>query len=252
MIAENITVLDVPEDADGALAFEHSELGTRKLVFTSAFEILSARVAGHDLIIVDNSSDAFDANENERRLVRRFVRELQRLGRKHDAAMWLLTHLDKSGARFGTNGESYSGSTAWHNSARSRLALIEGDAGVELRQEKNNLGPRLQRPIVLERGEHGVPMPLSRAAHAQLADADTTAVLLAIRAAIAAGIHIPTARTGSRTALHVLGARPELPEALASDSRRAWDAITKLERDGRVRREPYRTDDRKQRERFTC
>lgn len=251
-VAANITVLDVAEDADGALAFEHADGGTRKLMFTAALDIVRARAAGHDLVILDNASDAYDANENERRLVRRFVRELQRIARACDGAMCLLTHLDKVAARYGANGESYSGSTAWHNSARCRIALVEGDAGLELRHEKNNLGPKLRHAIALERGEHGVPVPLSRAEHAQRADADCTAVITAISAAIEAGITIPTARTGSRTAIHVLAARPELPEDLASDGRRLWDAITKLERDGRIRRETYRTEDRKQRERFTC
>ena len=38
-------------------------------------------------------------------------------------------------------GNNYSGSTQWHNSVRSRLALVESDrAGIELLHEKANYG----------------------------------------------------------------------------------------------------------------
>jgi hypothetical protein len=40
-------------------------------------------------------------------------------------------------------GEGYSGSTAWHNSARSRLFMTRGDDGLlTLEHQKSNLGKR--------------------------------------------------------------------------------------------------------------
>jgi len=46
---------------------------------------------------------------------------------------------------------TFSGSTAWNNSARSRWAMVKSadDAEIILRHEKSNLGP-LQQPIALE------------------------------------------------------------------------------------------------------
>jgi hypothetical protein len=55
-----------------------------------------------------------------------------------------LAHVDKFAARNGSAGQSYSGSTAWHNSARSRLALTEKNGTVELAQEKLNIGARAE------------------------------------------------------------------------------------------------------------
>ncbi|HRD86006.1 MAG TPA: AAA family ATPase, partial [Rubrivivax sp.] len=98
------------------------------------------------LLIVDNASDAFGGNENARPEVRAFVRLLAGMVRKQGGAVMLLSHLDKNAAR-GLSSESYSGSTAWHNSARSRL-FIERDkdgAGLALKHEKANFG-RLREP----------------------------------------------------------------------------------------------------------
>ena len=65
------------------------------------------------------------------------------IAREHDAAVVLLAHIDKAAARNGGQGNSYSGSTAWHNSARSRLALVEDEAtGLELLHEKANFGKK--------------------------------------------------------------------------------------------------------------
>lgn len=252
-IAAGVTVLE-PTGPDATLAAELNTGGVRSLVFTPAFDELVAAATGHDLVIIDNASDAYDADENERRLVRRFVRGgLQwQIARRHDAAVVLNAHLDKAAARFGANGESYSGSTAWHNSTRSRLALAEKDGMRQLAQEKSNLGPPLDHPIALERDEHGVPMPISTADREQHERGDATAVLAAIRGAEAAGVVVPTAMGGPRTALHVLTGRPELPEALAKDAKRIRAALTTLEREGQITRVAYKDSHRHDKEKFTC
>jgi KaiC/GvpD/RAD55 family RecA-like ATPase len=250
-VQQNVTVLEATAD-DSALAFEHAADGTRRLVFTPVFEQVRQQAAGHAIVIVDNASDAFDANENERRLVRRFVRALQRIGEEHDVAVLLLAHVDKAAVRYGANGESYSGSTAWHNSVRSRLALAETATGVELRHEKSNLGPKLEHSIVLERNEHGVPMPLSHREREHAGRADARAVAAAIHGAIAAHVNVPTAVSGARTVTQVLAGRPELPATLASDPKRIRAALTTLEREGAIFRETYRDHRRHEVERYGC
>jgi len=95
------------------------------------------------LVIVDNASDAFGGEENERRHVRAFLRGLrQQLGRRRRAVL-LLSHVNKLTAGGGSrNTEAYSGSTAWHNSVRSRLVLeSEGSAPRVLKHQKANRGP---------------------------------------------------------------------------------------------------------------
>lgn len=74
-------------------------------------------------LIVDNASDTFDGNEIRRTEARGFVRGLRAPVRKQGGAVLLLAHIDKSAAKGFGGGGSYSGSTAWHNSARSRLVL---------------------------------------------------------------------------------------------------------------------------------
>jgi hypothetical protein len=249
-----VTILDVPDDdvSDGALAFEHSEHGIRRLMFTPALAQIRERAAGHDIVIVDNASDAYDANEGERRLVRRFVKALQRIGRVHDSAIVLLAHIDKAAARFGSAGEHYSGSTAWHNSVRSRLAMLEHEGRLELVQEKSNLGKPLGHPIVLERSEHGVPMPLSRAERELAGAADTIALLAAIRACQLAGTPVPTAMSGSKPVTQFMATRPEVPKDLAASPQRIRIALAHLEREQAIWREDYRDTQRKAKERFAC
>jgi hypothetical protein len=255
-IARGVTVYEAADDEDSALAFEHASQGVKRLVRTRSYEQLAAVATEHDFVIVDNASDAFDANENDRRLVRRFIRDLQRIGQANSAAVLLLAHLDKAGARFGTAGESYAGSTAWHNTARSRMALAPLDDGLELVHEKCNLAKKLKDAIVLERGDHGVPVPLSEERQEQKERADKDAVLAALRAAIDSGIDVPTAHTGPRTTAHVIEGRPEMPPALAKgtpQSRiRIREALAALQREGAISREPYNNGQRKGAERYVC
>lgn len=251
-IIRNVTVYEARDEEDSALAFEHSSQGVRRLVRTLAYEQLKEIAAGHDFVIVDNASDAYDANENDRRLVRRFVRDLQRIGQTHSSAVLLLAHLDKAGARFGTAGESYAGSTAWHNTARSRMALTPRDDGLDLVHEKCNLAKKLEHSIVLVRKDHGVPVPISKAEREQKERADEEAILEAVRASIAANVDVPTASSGPRTAASVLAGRQELSPSLAKSSDRIRAGLIKLEREGAIWRETYRDGQRKQKERYAC
>lgn len=93
---------------------------------------------GAELLIFDNASDAMDANENDRSAVRQLMSALRGVA----PTVLLLAHLDAASAmaRRGA-GKGYSGSTAWHNSARSRWLLERREEGVTLALEKSNYGP---------------------------------------------------------------------------------------------------------------
>jgi archaellum biogenesis ATPase FlaH len=104
------------------------------------------------MIVIDNASDVFADNENDRTAVRGFMRALNLIAHTTGAAVLLLAHVDKASVRVGAGLDSnstFSGSTAWNNSARSRWAMVRDDKAIMLRHEKCNLGP-LQDPIELE------------------------------------------------------------------------------------------------------
>lgn len=111
-----------------------------------------------DVLIVDNASDAHGASEIDRQMVRGFMRSLAQMAQPAGAVL-LLVHVDKASARGDRpgNSEGYSGSTAWHNSARSRMLLSRGkDDGLILEHQKNNLGPCLP-PVELSWPKDGLP-----------------------------------------------------------------------------------------------
>jgi hypothetical protein len=76
------------------------------------------------LVIVDNASDSFGGNEIVRAEVRAFLAALRRIGVKCGGAVLTLLHVNRATASAGgRTSEFYSGSTAWNNSARARIAF---------------------------------------------------------------------------------------------------------------------------------
>lgn len=245
-IEAGITIAD---GTDGAcLAQEAAESGLRRLALTPAFDEMRELASGHDLIIIDNASDAYAANENDRRSVRAFMSALTRLARELDASVLLLAHIDKNAARYGAAGNSYSGSTAWHNSARSRLALVND----ELRHEKANLS-RPAEPIALVWTDDGVLVPATGRDNTQQCK-DDAAVLAAVQAATRHGINVPTARSGPSTTQRVLETFPELTADLHGPRgrKRFWDAVTRLERSERLATQSYKDSSRHTKKGFVC
>ena len=242
-LGRRLKVVDGTEAA-AALVSEYNDSGTRRLSPLPALEELAEAARGCSLIVVDNASDAFDANENDRRMVRGFLRLLTGIARETDAGVILLAHIDKSSAKFGSSGNSYSGSTAWHNSARSRLALVEDNGLIELRHEKLNLG-RKAEPIALRWSDGGVLVPVHRSAN-NASSNDADGVLAAIRAASAAGADISAARTGPTTTQTVLSTFPELPAHLKGPKGRQafWAAVSVLQAQRRVEVNEIRTASR--------
>ena len=246
-VERRLTVLD-GTGSDATLAAEVNDMGVRRLAFTGTMAELADAAQGHRLIVIDNASDAFSAHENERRQVRQFVRALGRIAHDNDAGLVLLVHVDKVAARSGSQGNSYSGSTAWHNSARARLALVAADGAVELVPEKLNHGKLAER-VPLAWTDAGVLMPVERSTASVEAHADADAVMAALRAAWAAGVDVGAARTGPSTTQSVLATFAELPERLHGlKGRRAfWAALDGLTRGGRVKVDTITTDQRKKR-----
>lgn len=245
-VLANLMILD-GTDLPAGLMFEANLHGTRGLIETDAMDGLREAVQGADLVIIDNASDAADFDENVRRYVRQFVRTLAKLARDNDAGVMLLAHIDKAAARHGSQGNSYSGSTAWHNSVRSRLALLPKDGAVELVHEKANLS-RPAEPMLFTWSDSGVLMPAATG-RAEGAPMDTEHVIRALRAAQAASVDVGAARTGPSTAQSILATFDELPEHLRGPKGRSafWSAVGKLQASGTVEIKTITTPQRKQR-----
>jgi KaiC/GvpD/RAD55 family RecA-like ATPase len=246
-LERRLTVLD-GTGTDATLAGEINDMGVRRIAFTATLAEVEDAAQGQRLIVIDNASDAYAGNENERRQVRGFIRELGRIAHENDAGLILLAHIDKSAARNGSQGNSYSGSTAWHNSVRARLALAATDGVVELTPEKLNHG-KLAEPIALAWTDAGVLMPINRATTAAGGQADDEAVVAALRAARAAGVDVGSARSGPSTAQSILATFPELPPHLHGAKGRTafWSAVSRLMASNKVKVEEVITEQRKRR-----
>lgn len=239
---------------DTFLAYEDAFEGRRTLRPHYAMEELHEAVSGAGLVVVDNASDAFLGNENDRRQVRTFMRMLAGIARANDGAVLLLAHIDKQAARNGSGGNSYSGSTAWHNSARSRMALLNDQAGVRVEHEKLNVGKK-QEALQLRWTDNGVLMPATRMQieidrREQCRD-DQAAVMEAVRRAFANGVSVPTGQSGPATSWHAL--EPLLPDGLRTKGegkRRTHAAMLALNEAGSLRRVSYRDANRNAREKW--
>jgi RecA-family ATPase len=255
-VARNLRIFDGC-DVDAELMVEASQGGIRHLVETPMLGEVEAAAAGAGLTIIDNASDAFGGDEILRRQVRPFIRRLAKTARANNAGLILLAHIDKMAARQGSSGNSYSGSTAWHNSTRSRLALTPSEDGsVELVQEKNNLGAKAEAITLTWDGPVLMPQVRDHAAdqanrERQLAD-DADAILEVVRIAIRSGATVPASLSGPATAAHALEPFPELGAEFQGKHGRAKirAAITQLLRDGRLAKVEYQNDHRHTRTRL--
>lgn len=220
---------------------------------TAAWRDVRANAQGFDTVIVDNASDAFTANVNDPALVRVFLRKLQTLARQTNAACLLLAHIDKASARHGASGNSYIGTAAWHNTVRSRIALVTDNGSLTLEHEKHNLTMGADT-LHMRKAEHGVPVPMSqadimhdtRAADALLAKQDAPEVLALIQAAIDNGEAVNPSRKANATAWHVLK-NYGLPSKYDSrqGKQRFWRAVDWLYQHKRIANIEYKTSDYK-------
>ena len=113
---------------------------------------------------IDTSADVYAGNEIDRSQVRQFIGLLRRLAIVADGSVVLLSHPSLTGISTGTG---LSGSTAWHNSVRSRMYMTspKPDQGeqpdtdlCELVFKKNNYGP-ISASVALQY-QRGLFLPL--------------------------------------------------------------------------------------------
>jgi archaellum biogenesis ATPase FlaH len=215
------------------------------------------------LTIIDNASDVFDSKEIDRARVRQFIRLLRSHIARPGRAVVLLAHINKVSANKSRDAgtEDYSGSTAWHNSCRSRLSLsAEKDGSLKVEHLKANYGPKSE-PLRLEWHE-GVPMIAGTfddrggaAAAEILAEqqrqqdaADRAALLEIIRDFDQRGERITTAMQGPSTAFGLLKVCDGFPAHLRKDDFNRL--IRDMETAGSIHRKTIKTADRKTREVF--
>lgn len=234
--------------------FHEVTAGARRIgTTTPTYSDLRAFAAANsvDVLIVDNASDTFDASEIDRAKVRAFMRALASIAQDRGGAVLLLAHVDKGTSRGERSGsEGYSGSTAWHNSARSRLYLSrDRDGALLLEHQKSNLG-RLREPVTLEWPHDGLPQLVAQMNPVvqHIADRnDTKTVLALIHEFNGRTDYINTAITGRANAAAVLAREPSYPRLKPAD---LFDLLRRAGRAGHLVRVDYKTADRKPRQRW--
>jgi len=216
-LADWLVILDA-SSAEAALIRDTRE-GAE---LTPAYDDLAQLAAGFGGLVIDGASDAFDANENERRSVRKFIRSLRKLIQT-DGFVLLLAHVDKLTAKGFATSQGYSGSTAWSNSVRARWFLQPEteDDGSDLLltvQKANHAKAGAQLRLQWNDSAHvfvgALSMPASKIER-DMVESDTRAAVLAlISRAAGSGNPVPAAAAGPRTAWHVLAAMPGFPDSL--------------------------------------
>ena len=253
-LAERLLVLDATENPALGEETLDRETGRRHIAPTAIYERLREIVTEHQpaLIVADNASDCYEGNENDRSQVRGFVRSLAVLSRQVDShpAILLLTHTPKQAVS--GRGESYSGSTAWHNSARARLSLTpakDDDSRLTLSLDKLNIGPRTAVPLHLVRS-HGGVLELDENEH-NAEDAPneppTSTLLRLLADFVRRGERVSPEPKAHTNAWAMLRDEVGFPRKKYRNASALLTAMRQLERDGLISREDYRDAYRKSR-----
>ena len=206
------------------------------------------------LTILDNASDVFAGNEIIRGEVRGFIRAIRQRLARPDRAVVLLAHVTKIvAAQKGARGdEDYSGSSAWHNTARSRLA-IEQDIDplrVVMHHRKANRGP-LAGPMYFDwvdgvpvlRGSSEIPgaalaSKMREESQRQRDEQDMEVIVDLIADFNARDELVTTSNQGGYTVFKTLQGTGELPKGMTSE--RLIQLIRQLERSGLLIRQSSR------------
>jgi archaellum biogenesis ATPase FlaH len=151
-----LDVSDIDPTLHRGSSFSNSKTETTSLSYLSQY----VKKYNIGFCIIDNASDTFDDEEIKRKPVRDFMRSIRTRIARPNRAVLLLAHINKANARGGrlADTEDYSGSTAWHNSVRSRLSLSSDKASglMTITHQKANLG-ELAEPITFE-WINGIPL----------------------------------------------------------------------------------------------
>ena len=250
-VEASVRVLECP-NGKAALMTEVAHFGVRSMVETPLMIQMRRACEGADLIVIDNASEAFGGNENDRQAVRAFMGALTRIAKEFNSGLILLAHIDKAAARTSAGGNTYSGSTAWHNSARSRLAIVgvggaDGEPEtVQIRHEKNNLGKRAD-PISLKWNDHGVLVPLTQMDR-QIRVIDYTEQAYAVvRAAARLGIRLSPETVGQNPGHKAVQHLSEYAPFLAHKRKQMQfhAELQALSDAGRIVKQPVKTANRK-------
>ena len=261
LLSGKLHLLDV-SDTDPSL---HRGRGfTDAKTETAALNHLARYINKHNIgfCIIDNASDTFEDDEIKRSAVKTFIRSIRTHLARPNRAVLLLAHINKANARGGRNidSEDYSGSTAWHNSVRSRLSLnTDKSSGVmTITQHKANLG-ELALPVTLEWID-GVPLAgvqnPDREAHAiaQRANdkardnSDKQVLVEIIQAFTNRGESVNTSMTGAYSTFKLLKSDPTFPKVL--DGERFKRLIREMQDEKLILRKIVKTPARKEKEIF--
>jgi archaellum biogenesis ATPase FlaH len=240
-LAGRLALLDASH-LDGELMIEAGR--GEEPILTARYEALGELMRDSQVLILDGASDLYGASEIVRRHVRRFIRALRRLVGPEGAVL-LLAHLDKAAVRDISTADRYSGSTAWHNSVRSRWALgtdkleealTDGAAQLTLSLSKANLARAGAEIRLRWSDEAHMYLPEDAAVNGGIIASirertERAGILAAFKACADLGLYVPAATTGRRTAFHVLAAQPTFPSTLLSgkpETRRFWRYIEEL------------------------
>jgi RecA-family ATPase len=204
-----------------------------------------------NVVMIDNASDVFAANENDRTEVRGFMRALNLIANVTRAAFLLLAHVDKASVRAGAGLDSnttFSGSTAWNNSARSRWAMVRDADNVVLRHEKCNFGP-LQEELRIEFDLNAKvfkcfgSIPGQKAAQALVRNTQRAVILKLVGQAASAGANLSMSSNSPRSNIfNVLADDTEFPNKL--DRKTFFGIMRDLKREGLVALETYKKSNR--------
>ena len=166
------------------------------------------------------------------------------------ASVLLLAHVDKASVRSGAGMDSmttFSGSTAWNNSARSRWAMYRDDQVVVLRHEKCNLGP-LQEELQLEFDaasrtfkRYGT-IPGSAFAARMVRQSQREAILQMISKALERGVNLSMKPRASNNVYLMLEQDPDYPARL--DRKGFFVHLRDLEAEALIKEEKYRLPNR--------
>ena len=254
ILAESLLVLDATENPALGESVRDRETGRDFIAPTTVYGRLWEILTEHRpvLIVVDNASDVFEGNENDRSQVRGFVRSLAKICRQVGSrpAILLLTHTPKQAVN--GRGESYSGSTAWHNSARARLSLTpakDDDSRLTLSLDKLNIGPRTAAPLHLVRS-HGGVLELDEDAHdAEDAPSEPppNTLLRLLADFVRRGERVSPEPKAHTNAWAMLREETGFPRKRYRNAGALFTAMRQLERDGLIGREDYRDAHRKPR-----
>jgi archaellum biogenesis ATPase FlaH len=203
-----------------------------------------------EVIVIDNASDVFAANENDRTEVRGFMRSLNLIAHHTRAAVLLLAHVDKASVRAGAGLDSnstFSGSTAWNNSARSRWAMVREPEGVLLKHEKCNLGPlqdeiRLEFDAQTKTFKRFGTVPGAKAARQLVRSQHRVAILRLLHDAVQAGGRLSMSAQANNNAWRLLHEAEGFPAQLARAD--FFGLLNDLMRDGLIEEAEYTTPSR--------